>query len=169
MSTPSHTPLDLRAAFRPAAASTWVVTGHTPDGPVGFTAISIISVSVDPPVISFNISRTSSSLAAIQQSRRAALHLLSDEQEPLATRFAQDRSLRFVRDGAWSLDDVGLPRLHDVVTRLTVAVDQLVEAGDSLIAVSRVETSEITDRAPLVHRGGRYHPRTTQTPATIGA
>lgn len=171
MSTPVTDVLalpDLRSAFRAAAASTWVVTGTSETGHVGFTAISIVSVSVDPPLVSFNISKTSSSLAAISRTRRAALHLLSDEQASLARRFAGDRAQRFVADDTWTTDDQGLPRLHDVATRLVTEIVDLVDVGDSFIAVARVDTADITSRPPLVHHAGDYHPLTTATP-TIGA
>ncbi len=150
-------PVDLRTAFRRAASSAWVVTGRSTDGsPVGFTAISIVSVSVEPPLVTFNLSKTSSSLATISRSRRAALHLLSDEQSALATRFARDRSLRFVDDGTWSYGADGLPELHDVVTRLSTEIVDLVEAGDSYIAVARVEEMDGRDLTPLVHHDGGY-------------
>ncbi len=163
MSLSTLAPVDLRAAFRSATSSVWVVTGSSPDGPVGFTAISITSVSIDPPMVSFNIAKASSSLATIRRSRRAALHLLSDEQGSLARRFARDRSLRFVDDGVWSAEDGGLPRLHDVATRLVADVLDLVDAGDSFVAVARVTSAETSDRRPLTHHAGGYHPSTTST------
>lgn len=169
MSVSTLRPVDLRSAFRSAAASAWVVTGHSPSGPVGFTAISIISVSVDPPVVSFNVAKTSSSLATISRTRRAALHLLADEQAYVARRFASDRSQRFVEDGTWSLDGDGLPRIHDVATRITAEVIDLVDVGDSFIVVARVETADTTDRDPLVHHAGGYHPLTALTTTTNGA
>lgn len=161
MSLATISPIDLRGAFRSAASSAWVVTGHADGRPVGFTAISIVSVSVDPPLVSLNLSKTSGSLATISRTRRAALHLLSDEQAAVASRFAGDRALRYVDDGTWSLDEGRLPRIHDVVTRLVVEIVDLVDAGDSLIAVGRVDTAETTDRTPLVHHAGRYRPLTT--------
>lgn len=159
---------DLRDAFRAAAASTWVVTGGSPAGPVGFTAISITSVSVDPPLVSFNISKTSSSLATISRARRAALHLLADEQAVVARRFAADRSRRFVDDGAWSFDEHGLPRIHDVAARLVTEIVDLVDVGDNYIAIGRVDSSDTIDRRPLVHHAGDYFPLSPQN-TTIGA
>ncbi|HIZ98319.1 MAG TPA: flavin reductase family protein [Candidatus Janibacter merdipullorum] len=168
MSITTVSPPDVRAAFRAAAASAWVVTGHSADGPVGFTAISVVSVSVDPPLVSFNISKSSSSLATVSRSRRAALHLLGDEQAGVARRFAGDRARRYDDDGSCSIDDGGLPRIHGVVSRLVVEVVDLVDAGDSYIAVGRVESTETTDREPLVHHAGTYLPRTPST-TTNGA
>lgn len=157
-------PVDLRSAFRSAATSAWVITGHSPDGPVGFTAISVVSVSTDPPMVSFNLAKSSSSLATISRSRRAALHLLSDEQAWVATRFAGDRDERFIDDGSWSWAGDGLPRIDGVTTRLLTEVVDLVDAGDSYIAVTRVDSIDATDRNPLVHHAGGFHPLTA--PAT---
>lgn len=151
-------PPDLRAAFRTAASSTWVVTGHSLTEPVGFTAISVASASMDPPLVTFNIGRSSSSLPALTANRRAALHLLAGDQHSLATRFARDRHLRFVEDCTWSIAEDGLPRLHDVVTRLVTNIVEFVDVGDNYLAIARVESAVTTDRTPLVHHRGMFHP-----------
>lgn len=151
-------PTDLRGAFRCALASTWVVTGSSESGPVGFTAISVSSVSVEPPLVSFNIAKNSSSLVTIARTRRAALHLLASGQEDLARRFAGDRAARFVDDGAWSRADDGLPRLHGVVTRLRTRIEDLVDAGDSFIAIAAVEQADRAEIAPLGFHAGGFLP-----------
>lgn len=155
---PPDTQLDLRATFGRAASSTWVVTGSGERGPVGFTAISIISVSLAPPLVSFNISKNSSSLVTIAQTGRAALHLLGAGQEALAQRFARDRTKRFVDDGAWGYDDHGLPRLRDVRARLITRVQDLVDAGDSFVTIARVEHATASPGQPLLHHAGAYTP-----------
>ncbi|WP_109474314.1 flavin reductase family protein [Ornithinimicrobium cavernae] len=176
---PESATVDLRHAFGRAASSTWVVTGSGERGPVGFTAISVVSVSLSPPLLSFNISKDSSSLVTIAQSGRAALHLLADDQEPVAQRFARDRSRRFADDGAWAYDDHGLPAVRGVASRLITRIHDLVDAGDSFLAIARVEHATTTDRRPLVHHAGAYgalgapaaaptHPTATQ-PTTPGA
>jgi flavin reductase (DIM6/NTAB) family NADH-FMN oxidoreductase RutF len=152
-----HAPagVDLRRAFGRAAASTWVVTGSGRPGPVGFTAISVVSVSLEPALVSFNIS-----LVTIAQTQRAALHLLADDQEHLAHRFARDRDRRFADDGAWSYDDHGLPAVLDVAARLVTRIHDLVDAGDSFLALARVEHAVTTSRTPLLHHAGGYLPLT---------
>ena len=153
-------PADLRSAFRRAAASTWVVTGARTPGldPIGFTAISVVSVSLHPPLVSFNITKTSSSLVVLGRTRRAALHLLGDDQEHLATRFAADRSRRFVDDGIWGWAD-GLPEVHDTALRLVTELVDLVDAGDSYLAIARVERATDGETAyPLIHHAGRFTP-----------
>lgn len=157
--------IDLRGTFARAAASTWVVTGSGSRGPVGFTAISVASVSLSPPLVSFNVAKTSSSLVTIAQTQRAALHLLGPDQQHLADRFARDRAKRFVDDGAWAYDDHGLPVVHDTTARLITRIHDLVDAGDSFVAIARVEHALTSAGTPLLHHAGRYAP----LPPTIGA
>ena len=157
--SPTDTSLvDIRGAVRAAASSTWVVTTSAPDGaPVGFTAISVVSVSMQPPMISFNVSRTSSSLPALTGSRRFAVHLLAHDQEALARRFAGPAAARFPVDGTWAWGADGVPELDDVVARLSGTVTSFVEAGDSLLVLALVESSQDSGREPLVHHGRAYH------------
>ncbi len=147
---------DLRAAFGRAASSTWVVTASGERGPVGFTAISVVSVSLAPPLASFNIAKRSSSLATITRTGRAALHLLADDQSHLAQRFAEDRTKRFVDDGAWAYDEEGLPAVHNVASRLLTRVQDLVDSGDSFVVIARVDQAVTSTRRPLLHHAGRY-------------
>lgn len=153
---PDPTTTDLRAAFGRAASSAWVVTGSGERGPVGFTAISVVSVSLAPPLVSFNISKSSSSLVTIAHSGRAALHLLGEDQLPLAERFARDRAKRFVDDDVWHFDDHGLPAIRGVASRVVTRIHDLVDAGDSLVAIARVEHATTSTRRPLLHHAGSY-------------
>lgn len=138
--------VDLRHAFGRAAASTWVITGSGERGPVGFTTHSVVAVSLAPPLLSFNVGKDSSSLVTIAHSGRAALHLLADDQARLAARFARDGSQRFADDGAWAYDDHGLPLLRGTVARLVTRIHDLVDAGDSFVAIARVEHVATTQR-----------------------
>ncbi|MFV0373350.1 flavin reductase family protein [Microbacterium sp.] len=147
---------DLREVFRAVASSTWVVTSGTAQHPTGFTAISVVSVSVDPPLISFNIDRTSSSRDALLTTGRAGVHLLSAAQADLARRFAADRTRRFPDDGTWSPDSDGIPRIHGVASRLSVQLVETVAAGDSEIVIAEVIAGVLDDSDPLVHYSGGF-------------
>ena len=149
---------DLRRAFRIAASSVWIVTSAHDRIPVGFTAISIASVSVDPALISFNIGRRSSSLPTLSRSRRFAAHLLSAGQDLLARRFAATTSERFADESTWQWDPDGIPELNGVVARLSGSVTSLVETGDSLLAVAEVRHCVIGDGTPLLHHNRSYLP-----------
>ena len=138
-------PVDLRRAFRLDASSVWVVTSADAASPVGFTAVSVASVSATPPILSFNVSRTSSSLDTLLRSGRFAVHLLAADQEAVARRFAGPAAERFLDPSTWSWDVDDLPRLHGVLTRLSGTVLRLVEAGDSLLVLGEVSSSDEDD------------------------
>lgn len=158
--------VDLRRAFRLDASSVWVVTSAHEGSPVGFTAVSVASVSISPPLLSFNVSRTSSSLGVLLRSGRYAVHLLSADQEDVARRFAADASRRFADPTSWSWADDGLPHVHGTVTRVSGAVLRLVDAGDSLVVLGEVhdvrddvpaadpERARLTGYEPSAHRAG---------------
>ncbi|MGQ7297157.1 flavin reductase family protein [Quadrisphaera sp. KR29] len=154
---PAAPVVDLAGAFRAVASSAWVVTTRAGERPVGFTAISVASVSVAPPLLSFNVSRTSSSLEALLAERRAAVHLLAADQEQLARRFAAPAAGRFPEDGSWGFDESGLPELRGVVARLAGPVHAVVEAGDSLLLLVRPEVTAVAGGTPLVHHARAYH------------
>lgn len=148
--------VDLPGAFRAVASSAWVVTTRSPERPVGFTAISVVSVSLSPPLLSFNVSRTSSSLAALLEEGRVAVHLLEESQEHLSRRFAAAADGRFPDDGSWDWDDEGLPALAGVVARLAGPVHAVVDAGDSVLLLVRPEVTSVAGGTPLVHHARSY-------------
>lgn len=151
--TRGGSPVDLRRAFRHDASSVWVVTSEHAGSPVGFTAVSVVSVSLAPPILSFNVSRTSSSLDTLVRSGRFAVHLLAADQEDVARRFAGPAAARFADDRTWSWDVDGLPRLEGTLTRLSGDVLRLVDAGDSLLVLGEVSGSD-ADHEPGL---GRRH------------
>ena len=99
----------LRAVLRRQAATVTVVTtgrrgaeGAADLPPTGFTATSFTSVSLRPPLVSFCVDRGSSSWPVVRRAEHLAVHLLADDQAPVARLFATrgaDRPER-ARDGA---------------------------------------------------------------------
>lgn len=160
MTTTTSAPQDLdtafRSTFRAASSSVWVVTTTSGGRPVGFTAISVVSVSVDPLLVSFNVSRTSSSLPALLEARQIAVHLLAADQEHVARRFSGTAAERFAPGTSWSWGPDGLPALDGVVSRLSGEVVSLVDAGDSVVVIAGVETASARDGVPLTHRDRTY-------------
>ena len=154
-------PGDIRSAFARDAASVWVVTCADGDLPSGFTAISVRSVSVEPPIISFNLGKTTSSRAVIERTGRAAVHLLTAEQEHVARTFAGDRDERF-RGRHWRWHEDGLPEVADTVLRLSGDVVSLTDAGDSLVVLLRVTAIDHGNGEPLLHYDRAYRPVTTE-------
>ncbi|GAA4975901.1 flavin reductase family protein [Kineococcus glutinatus] len=156
MTVPASAQPDFRAAFRKAASSVWVVTTVLDGAPVGFTAISVASVSVAPPLVSFNTSRTSSSLPALLATRRYAAHLLAGDGEAVARRFAGPAADRFADRAGWRWGADGLPELLGTAARLGGAVASFTEAGDSLLVLGEVAAVTVGEAPPLVHHDRSY-------------
>src|SRR5689334_22574640 len=87
-------------AFRVALGSfatgvTIVTTRGSAAEDIGITANSFNSVSLDPPMILWSLSRKALSLAAFLQSTHFAVHILASDQDALSQRFATAGTNKF--------------------------------------------------------------------------
>ncbi|WP_055589316.1 flavin reductase family protein [Peterkaempfera griseoplana] len=150
-------PERFRQAFRQYPAGVVVITADAGRGPAGFTATSLSSLSLDPPLVSFGISSTASSWPHLQDAATAVVHLLGVGQEDLARRFATSGIDRFAAPTRWHRLPGGEPVLDEAPGRLRVRIENLVPAGDHRIVVARVEESWLPDgHQPLVYHDGAY-------------
>ncbi|MFC7624388.1 flavin reductase family protein [Microlunatus sp. GCM10028923] len=145
----------FRHLFRRHAAGVAVVTVGG-SAPVGFTATSLSSLSAEPPLLSFNINRRSSSWPALRSAAAVAVHLLAHDQSALATTFATSGIDRFARVPGWRRNRAGLPILPDVLAWMTVEVRHLVDAGDHSLVVGEIVEAEVRDGRPLVYHDGQF-------------
>lgn len=149
-----------RAALRRHPAGVTVITLSSATGPVGFTATSLSSLSLDPPLVCFNVTDTSSSIAALRQAHSVVVHILGLHQHELARRFAQSADLRFADTATWSSMDTGEPLLNDTPTWMRAIVRQLIPVGDSTLVIARVEDIHCGDDGttppPLIYHDGRF-------------
>ena len=110
-------PVEYRRALGCFATGVTVVSVRGPDGaPVGITANSFNSVSMDPPLILFSLSRGSYSLQAFLESPTFAVNVLRDDQQTLSNRFAQAGSDKWANVG-YDIWDTGCPILHDALAK----------------------------------------------------
>lgn len=133
-----------------------VVTAMRGDGePVGFTANSITSVSLDPLLILVCIDHGSASHEVILESGAFAVNFLTASSESVSDLFAGgDRSDRFDQV-SWKSGATGSPLLEGALGWLDCRVHQTHVAGDHTIVVGRVERCDHREGDPLVfHRGG---------------
>jgi flavin reductase (DIM6/NTAB) family NADH-FMN oxidoreductase RutF len=148
----------FRRLLRHHAASVVVITAPG-SPPAGFTATSFTSVSLDPPLVSFSLSRTASTWQAIDRAAVVAVHLLGHEQEHLARTFATSGIDRFAARGAWEPGPSGVPLLHGVPARLICGVTRRIQAGDhTIVLAAPIEGRHAEDEPvpPLVYHAGRY-------------
>ena len=142
----------LRDALGRFVTGVTVVTAPTPAGPIGITANSFTSVSLDPPLVLWCPARASRRFAHFDAAGHFAIHVLGADQLEIARRFAS---------GAGGFDaqeqsPEGVPLLPDALARFDCALHAAHDGGDHTIVVGRVLRAELRAGAPLVFSGGDY-------------
>jgi 3-hydroxy-9,10-secoandrosta-1,3,5(10)-triene-9,17-dione monooxygenase reductase component len=156
---------DKTRQFRQALGSfaTGVTIVTTSDGqPVGVTANSFNSVSLDPPLVLWSLARSSGSMDAFRDSGHFAVHILGAHQEEMSGRFARSGADKFEGIG-WREGVAGSPVLDDFSALFECRTVESYDGGDHVIFVGQVENFERRDSAPLLFHAGRYaeaRPRT---------
>ncbi len=149
-------PLQLRRALGSFGTGVTVVSTLAPGGRlVGVTANSFSSVSLDPPIVLWSLSRHSPSLAAFDACGRFVINVLGLEQVALSRRFAAPRPDKF-DDVAHHRGLGGLPVLHGAAATFECCTHQRLEVGDHVLFLGLVEAFEHRHGAGLLYCHGRY-------------
>lgn len=147
---------ELRDVFGTFATGVTVVTAVRPDGePVGVTANSFTSVSLDPPLILWCLSLKSTSIAAFSPHAPFAVHVLANDQRDLALHFARTGRERFDIDPYWRTNPHP-PRIAGVLSRMECRVHGVFPGGDHWIIVGEVFAMERESGDPLAFHAGRF-------------
>ncbi|MFH9012124.1 flavin reductase family protein [Streptomyces sp. NPDC017943] len=148
----------LRSVFRRHAAGVAVVTARGEDGPVGFTATSLTSVSAEPPLFSFGVGTGASSWPALAGAGHVGVHVLGEHQQELAATFARSGADRFAPPTDWREGPEGVPVLDGVSAWLVGRIVARVPAGDHRLVIAEVVHGAATgtDR-PLLYHQGSFH------------
>lgn len=129
--------------------------------PTGFTATSLMPLAADPPLVSFNISRGSSSWPTVTRAEYLSVHLLATTQQEIATVFATSDIDRFAATTTWHRGPHGLPTLDDALATLVIRSRTRIDAGDHTLVVADVVLASHTDAQPLLYHRGQYASPTT--------
>lgn len=153
-------PRALRDAFGAFATGVTVVTANNPTGqPIGFTANSFTSVSLDPPLLLVCIAKTSRNYETMTGAERFAVNVLSETQKDISNTFARPVEDRFASVD-WRKGPNGCPILSQVAAWFECSKQDLIEAGDHVIMVGRVTAFENSGLNGLGYaRGGYFTPR----------
>ena len=144
----------LRDALGRFTTGVTVVTTMTELGPVGMTANSFSSVSLDPPLVLWSPARASRRFPAFAAAKRFAIHVLGAEQQDICSRFSRG-GLDF--EGLdWSEDADRVPVISGCLARFDCAHEASHGGGDHLIIVGRVLACTHRPGAPLVFSAGAY-------------
>ena len=158
--------MDLRSVMQRVPAPVTVVTAAGHSEARGATIGSFTSVSLDPPLVSFNVEKDSQLRAVLAETSHFAVHLLADRQSELCRHFAiPDQSgADQLAAVAHRADTHGTPILESAPAVLRCRWHEAFEAGDHTIIVGRVTQLEDRGEArPLLYYDRDY--RSVSIPA----
>ncbi len=124
-----------------------VLAGLVGGAPVGLTANSFTSVSLDPPLVSVCVAHTSTTWPQLRDLPRIGVSILAGGQETVGRQLATRGVDRFA-GLPWRQTSDGAVLLDGVSGWLEVSIEQQVRAGDHDIVVLAVHE---LDGDPTVH------------------
>lgn len=163
---------DFRRALSQFPTGVTVITARDAEGqPVGVTASSFNSVSIDPPLILWSIDKGAHSLSAFEKAEHFAVNVLGRDQVDTSNRFASRGEDKF-KDVAWHSGLGDAPVLDEYAAQFECKTWAVYEGGDHLILVGEVKEYRYDNAVlPLVFSRGGYavsaqHPAMAKTMAT---
>jgi flavin reductase (DIM6/NTAB) family NADH-FMN oxidoreductase RutF len=146
----------LRDVFGLFTTGVTVVTAVGPDGePVGITANSVTSVSLEPPLILWCLASASSKLAAFAPGMPFAVHILAADQSALALQFAR-RGTRWPDDASPPGVAASPPQVPGAIARIECRTTVWFDGGDHKIILGAIEDLQAQPAAPLVFHASRF-------------
>lgn len=155
-----HGPLntrDLRSALGAFATGVTIVAAAGVDGrPVGCTASSFNTVSLDPPLVLWSLARNALSLRAFRACSHFAVSVLAADQKDIAMQFANPPATGDKFAGVAVEEGLGgAPVLRDSLAQFECANEAQIPGGDHIIFIGRIERYRWHDGDPLLfYRGG---------------
>jgi len=135
----SENPRALRDAFGAFLTGITVVTTlESNNNPLGFTANSFSSVSLEPPLLLVSLAKTSRNYKSFTTASGFAVNVLAEDQKEISQVFAMPVEDRFAAV-KWANGPQGSPVLDEVAAWFDCSMHQVIEAGDHAILVGKVE------------------------------
>jgi len=145
----------LRRCFGQYATGVTVMTASVDGEPVAMTANSFTSVSLEPPLVSWSIKRTSQSYPKFRIADGFAVNILAEDQVDVSRNFGRSAGDKFT-GMAWRRGVNGLPIIDGAAAHFQCRVVGQYDGGDHLIILGRVLAFERFDRKVLLFAQGRY-------------
>jgi len=145
---------EMRNALGRFATGVTVITCASEKGPLGITANSFASVSLDPAIVLWCAAKSSKRFEAFTTATKFAIHVMSDAQEKICTGFTKTGD---AFDGyQWQTCEQGVPLISDCLSRFECTQDAVHDAGDHAIILGRVHRVSTTPGNPLTFYAGGF-------------
>jgi flavin reductase len=149
---------ELRTAMARVPAPVAVITVDLDGQRVGLTVASLVSLSLEPPLVGFAIRRGAALHELLREAGELAVSILAAGQEHLAQHFARGVPPIALWEGVGLRAAPGPPQLESAAAWLRGRVTGEHPAGDHTFFVAEVESAEPgpPGARPLVFHGQAY-------------
>ena len=137
------------------ATGVTIITARCDDRLWGMTANSILSLSLDPPLILVSVDRRNQMHACMSEGKCFAVNVLTAEQEDISRRFAT-RGPKDFEGVAITTAATGAPILMDALAFVDCLLVQVLPGGDHDIFVGEAVAGEARQGEPLIFYAGKY-------------
>jgi flavin reductase (DIM6/NTAB) family NADH-FMN oxidoreductase RutF len=154
-----HDARDFRSALGCFPTGVCLITALAPQGRrVGLTANSFSSVSLDPPMVLWSLSRRASSAPVFRDAEYFAINVLAAEDQTLSGHFAKSHVDKFAAfDERFTAGLGGVPVLQGALATFECHSRHRYYGGDHIIVIGVVERyAHEPKRSPLLFHRGRY-------------
>ncbi|MDI2028228.1 flavin reductase family protein [Saccharopolyspora sp. TS4A08] len=149
-------PQRLREVVGSFCSGVVVVSAVGSDGPIGLTCQSFASLSLEPPLVTFAVARTSRTWPRIRDVGSFCVNILAADQRELSQQFSRSGADKFA-GVEWSPSPLGAPVLDGVVAWIDCELRHEYDGGDHTIVIGEVHDLAGTgERRPLLFHRGDY-------------
>ena len=149
-------PIEFRRCLGSFVTGVTVIAALDENGnPIGMTANSFNSVSLDPPLIVWSLRLSASTFSVYSKAKRFVVNILSEEQVDISNRFAKSGPDRFEGvDCELGID--GVPLIKGCAAYLECTTEATYPGGDHVLFLGRVQRIVNASRKPLAFGSGKY-------------
>jgi len=149
---------EFRAVMRQVPASVAVVTVDVNGQRLGLTVASLVSLSLEPPLVGFAIRRDAALHELLREAHELAISVLAEGQDHLAQHIARAVPPIALWERIPLRDPAapGAPQLAGAAAWLRGRLEQEHATGDHTFFVAAVETAETGGARPLIFHDQAY-------------
>ena len=150
----------FRHGMRHVPTVVTIVTMGDDEGVQGVTIGSFVSLSMDPPLVCFNVQKSISIHDRIVEAKGFAIHVLREKQSIVSDWFARSDVKAGEQFEAYDyeISETGAPLLKDCLVRFECESYRILPGGDHSILVGKViSIMEGNSGRPIVYHQRAYH------------
>jgi len=154
--TPEIDPAEYRKVFGLLPTGVTAITGLTSDRkPMGFVVGTFMSLSLEPPLVTFCVDKGSSTWPTLRSLGRFTANILSTEQLGICRALSRKGDEKF--NGVdYEESPIGTPRIKDATAWIDCEVLSEVVAGDHYMIVGAIDSMTVGQGDALMFRGGKF-------------